>query len=303
MKYFASCIFLLLLCTANGQTFDDSSLWDNLPRDCGETRFDDIVTETVKDRIITGAEAKLGQFPWMARIGIKLGDGSKFFGCGGSLITKIFVVSAAHCGERANIVRLGQTYETNGTECDEKCNCAPPYQDIEIKNYIFEDFCRMSARNDLMLYELTKPAELNDYVQPICLPRISIPLSSLVGENVVTGGWGIQIATDPKSTPQNLMYIVVPVENIKKCIPLYEGFDRQTQFCLSNPNDKNVCSGDSGSAAVKFIKINGTTRAHLIGITSYGKENCNLSPVFTFVEYYLGSILRHVNNRHNKDLF
>ncbi|XP_018572103.1 chymotrypsinogen 2-like [Anoplophora glabripennis] len=256
----------------------------------------------MENRIINGSVAKLGQFPWMARIGTKYKDGSTYFICGASLITRTFLVSAAHCGEWVNIARLGQTYETNGTECDQNGACAPPYQDIKIKSYLFEDFCKRSFQNDIVLYQLDKPAELNDFVQPICLSRISIPLSSLVGENIITSGWGRQIRTDPTSNPQKLMYIAVPVQDMRKCIPLYYHFDRNTQFCLTRPNDKSVCFGDSGSGAVKFMKIDGERRAHLIGITSYVKKDCSLYPVFAFVENHLDRILIQINKHLHKNI-
>ncbi|XP_018572118.1 trypsin-2-like [Anoplophora glabripennis] len=302
MKYFALRILSLLFSTAYGQTSVNSTLWKNLPRDCGKTRFNDSVVEEMDDRIINGTEAKLGQFPWMARLGITRENASPIFFCGGSLISRIFVISAAHCTDMGDIVRLGQTYETDGTECDEKGDCAPPYQDIKIKSYIFEDFCRLSIRNDIMLLELDKPAELNDFVQPICLPRVSIPLSSLVGKNIITSGWGQQNGTDDTSYPQKLMYIIVSVQNMKKCIPLFPIFDRNSQFCLTRPNDKSVCFGDSGSGALKFIKIDGERRAHLIGITSYGGPDCTLYPIFTSVQYHIGRILIQINKHQHKNI-
>ena len=45
-------------------------------------------------RIIGGSEANAGDYPWFAR--------AKSIGCGGSLISSLFVLTAAHCGFTVN---------------------------------------------------------------------------------------------------------------------------------------------------------------------------------------------------------
>lgn len=61
------------------------------------------------DRIVGGFEASLGQFPWMTLLQYRSTDNHKklSFKCGGSLITKIHVLSAAHCVDiRGNSFKL-----------------------------------------------------------------------------------------------------------------------------------------------------------------------------------------------------
>lgn len=43
-------------------------------------------------RIINGAETRPGEFPWAAAIGL---DGMFF--CGGTVVSNLFVLTAAHC--------------------------------------------------------------------------------------------------------------------------------------------------------------------------------------------------------------
>jgi gram-positive specific serine protease len=51
-----------------------------------------------EDRIKGGKKAKVGQFPWMALLIYQDTDTKKIsYGCGGSLITPSFVLTAAHC--------------------------------------------------------------------------------------------------------------------------------------------------------------------------------------------------------------
>ena len=57
--------------------------------------------------IIGGEDTHLGQFPFLALVGKTTGRRTEW-DCGGSIINKWFVLSAAHCGTRVNLVRLGE---------------------------------------------------------------------------------------------------------------------------------------------------------------------------------------------------
>lgn len=48
------------------------------------------------DRIIGGTRAKLGQYPWLARLGYNR-TANITFECGGSLISKRHILTASHC--------------------------------------------------------------------------------------------------------------------------------------------------------------------------------------------------------------
>ena len=53
-------------------------------------------TRNTLENIVGGKNAKLGEFPYMALIGQEFG-GEIYYLCGGSLINKWYVLTAAHC--------------------------------------------------------------------------------------------------------------------------------------------------------------------------------------------------------------
>ncbi|XP_018579317.1 venom protease-like [Anoplophora glabripennis] len=263
----------------------------HLPKDCGRTRFDD-----GNPRIVGGIRAYLGQFPWMARIGIKQEKKEEWFFCGGSLINRYYVVSAAHCEETGNIVRLGESDTETPIDCDDFGDCAPPHQDIGIKAYKFANYCRTISENDIMLIELEEPAKLNEFVQPICLPTTNEVLSrSLVNEFVVLSGWGSVDGRNPLEGSKHLMYIIVPVTDFKTCKRTFPDITEGRQICMGQSRKgRNACNGDSGGSAAKAVKVNGVHRMYLFGVASYVQANCQGGAVYTNVPYYMDFILNGI---------
>ena len=54
---------------------------------------------------VGGVRAPFGEYPWMALLGydpLKKGGSDNFYLCGGSLINKHYVLTAAHCIDTRN---------------------------------------------------------------------------------------------------------------------------------------------------------------------------------------------------------
>ncbi|KTF91054.1 hypothetical protein cypCar_00030712 [Cyprinus carpio] len=108
------------------------------------------------DKIVGGYECEPYSQPWQA----SLNSGYHF--CGGSLVSEYWVVSAAHCYKSRVEVRLGEhnIVLNEGSEqfiSSEKVIRHPNYNSWTIDS-------------DIMLIKLSKPATLNQYVQPVALP-------------------------------------------------------------------------------------------------------------------------------------
>ena len=76
----------------HGRTHKNAGIVFSSSDQCGKT-FAGIT------RVVGGMDATLGEWPWQAWIHIN----GKGFSCGGSLITRQWVVTAAHCMVKTNV--------------------------------------------------------------------------------------------------------------------------------------------------------------------------------------------------------
>merc|ERR550539_1206542 len=118
---------------------------------CGETRTKS--REASQARIVGGHDTFFGQHPWQAAI-IKQSFLSKRISCGGALIGKRWVLTAAHCVHNSRIsdmkVRLG---EWNVREQSEKY----PHEDYSIEKVDkHPDYKPATFQNDLAVVRLSK---------------------------------------------------------------------------------------------------------------------------------------------------
>merc|ERR1711976_256912 len=144
----------------------------------------------VISNIVGGKKAKLGDFPYMALLGkIAQGDGKILYSCGGSLINKWYVLTAAHCvkkdnGELSppNEIVLGEHEVGRDPDCQKFKGsemCSPPKIARTVaKVIVHEKYVGTSDGNkhDIALLRLNESVPLIaenrqiSVVSPVCLP-------------------------------------------------------------------------------------------------------------------------------------
>ncbi|XP_013792869.2 venom serine protease-like, partial [Limulus polyphemus] len=110
------------------------------------------------------------------------------FICGGTIINKVSIVTAAHClvtqfGNRQNssiFVRVG-AHDIDNSGTDYQVN----------KVIVHKDYNYPSHYYDIGLILLSKPVEYNDEVQPLCIPELNKLNVNLNNKEVVVIGWGV----------------------------------------------------------------------------------------------------------------
>lgn len=265
-----------------------------LPRKCGDGPS--------LDRIIGGTPAPLGSHPWLALLGyLRPGAQEIEFLCGGSIISELYVLTAAHClhdsvleGTKLSLIRLGEWNTKTDPDCektlqgDEKC--VPPAQNFTAEEIITHpDYnTRVQFSDDIGLIRLNKPIDLSaGIVNAICLPPQNLDIKRISERRGSwAAGWGV---TENGSVSNILYHVGLPIVQIEQCktFDIFSGQLVDEQICAGGRAGQDSCRGDSGGPLIMsgpqgppFLQI---------GLVSYGPSPCGARPVpgvYTSISHY-----------------
>uniref|UniRef100_A0A8C0A5H1 Granzyme H n=1 Tax=Bos mutus grunniens TaxID=30521 RepID=A0A8C0A5H1_BOSMU len=225
----------------------------------------------LSEEIIGGHEAKPHSRPYMAFVQF-LGEKS-WKRCGGVLIQKDFVLTAAHCRGSSINVTLG----AHNIKQQERTQ-----QVIQVKRAIHHpDYNPKTFSNDIMLLQLERKAKQTSAVKPLSLPKAKAQVKP--GEVCSLAGWGKVALGTPATTLQE---VELTVQEDRVCESLNpRNYSRATQICVGDPRKvKTGFKGDSGGPLMCKKVVH--------GIFSYGKKNGTPPGVFTQVSHFLPWIKR-----------
>uniref|UniRef100_A0A8B9ZT91 Peptidase S1 domain-containing protein n=1 Tax=Anas zonorhyncha TaxID=75864 RepID=A0A8B9ZT91_9AVES len=202
-------------------------------------------------RIIGGEEAVPYSWPWQVSIQI-----SNEHICGGAVLAKEWVVTAAHCFNSKDLWMV----VTGLHDLTEQ----------EYRQYIIHpSFNKTTMDSDIALLQLAKPLEFNHYVRPVCLPaKDEVIQPSTV---CIVTGWG----THEEGMYKKLRQLEVPILVLDRCQTYYINLPSkvtQRMICAGFPLEegKDSCTqGDSGGPLV--CPSEDDSRFYTLhGITSWG---------------------------------
>ncbi|KAJ3647402.1 hypothetical protein Zmor_019281 [Zophobas morio] len=231
---------------------------------------------STESRIVGGNKTSIDEYTWMVLLQYESKNGTLWFGCGGSLITKRYVLTARHClSTTLKRVRVGEWNTTTNPDCAVSTfgsDCAPEVIDVPIERQIpYKD--KTSFRNDIGLLRLRREIEFGDFISPICLPTTPNEIGmSYTGKKLVVAGWGKTEAKVPSDVKLKLVVPVVPlaqcVAGLRKAFRTDEITLQESQICAGGEKGKDTCTGDSGGP----LMYRGI-RWYIAGIVSYGSNN------------------------------
>ncbi|XP_063096624.1 transmembrane protease serine 11B [Cavia porcellus] len=224
------------------------------------------------DRIKGGSNAQEGEWPWQASLKM---NGRHY--CGASLISELFLVTAAHCFRQTNNPKdFTVSFGTHVT---------PPYMQHDVQEImIHEGYVKGEHHDDIAIIRLTEKVVFKNDVHRVCLPEATQTL--LPGEGVVVTGWGA-LSYDGKF-PVLLQKAPVKIIDTNTCNSeeAYYGMIQDTMLCAGYMEGNiDACQGDSGGP---LVHPNSRNIWYLVGIVSWGDEcgKINKPGVYTRVTAY-----------------
>uniref|UniRef100_A0A4W4HKU7 Coagulation factor IX n=1 Tax=Electrophorus electricus TaxID=8005 RepID=A0A4W4HKU7_ELEEL len=224
-----------------------------------ETRVVPVIPEI---RIIGGSQASPGEIPWQVALVVR--STQQVF-CGGSILSELWVVTAAHClKERkdAFFVRVGEldVSRSEGTE-----------QDLEVEKAVLHpryDPAVSAYNHDVALLRLRAAVLFSDQVRPVCLGPKAFTDALLHSDTLaMVSGWGrLRFHGRPAGALQK---IEVPYVERSECKDSSSDRITQYMFCAGYADGaKDACQGDSGGPHASRFR----DTWFLTGIVSWGEE-------------------------------
>ncbi len=215
-------------------------------------------TRPVSGLIVGGENATPGEFPFL--VSVQTRTGSHF--CGGSLIDKRWVLTAAHCltpGEESSVQIVVGVHDRSDTAGSQTIKA------VRIVNHPLYGNAPVDMDYDFSLVELE-----NDAVHdPIALNTSSLDIpedDQMLAVPSITAGWGA--TREGGRLPNILQKVTVPLVSAKKCSKAYPGQITNRMICAGlDQGGKDSCQGDSGGPL--FVRDN-QDRALLVGVVSWG---------------------------------
>jgi len=195
--------------------------------------------------------------------------------CGGSLIARNLVLTAAHCKGHFSKVEIGRYDTANNLEDYEVFN--------SLSTIVHPEFDKDYIRNDFMIIRLDRDS---------AYPHVNLNQNKYIPESLTVFGWGVT-ASDGSSYRGPLLETSVnyipnsQCKNSEGSIDFtwgsYYGLIKDNMLCASAPSTDS-CFGDSGGPLI--IKGNDSNDDIQVGIVSwgFGCANPNFPGVYARVD-------------------
>uniref|UniRef100_A0A182N5Z8 Peptidase S1 domain-containing protein n=1 Tax=Anopheles dirus TaxID=7168 RepID=A0A182N5Z8_9DIPT len=196
--------------------------------------------------IFGGQNSTPGKWPWHASITHRTGSTFNVV-CGGSIIDKDTILTAAHCLHSAHgIIATNRVLLHVGRN-------QLSVNDVQTRSYVPEEFFihpgyrQHHIKDDIALIKLANHVEITDYIQPVCVWPATDSQDEVVGKLGTVIGFGLK---DTTAMSDVLLEAEVPVVDLWDCLESNrDAFGSQlsrTMLCAGGRDSVGPCNGDSG---------------------------------------------------------
>jgi secreted trypsin-like serine protease len=217
-------------------------------------------------KIINGELAVAYQFPFLVQLFNKTGS---YYFCGGSMISPLHILTAAHCiyGASASELQIwgGGLSRDVGYKINVQAIFQHPYYNPD------------TLANDIAVIKIGSAFPQTYGIRSVKLPTVT----AAVGVTLTATGFG-SIVPGGGTYPDDLMYVDITVISSTQCSS-YFSITAATMICAYDVN-QGTCYGDSGGPLVAGSKTTATQH----GVVSFVSANgCATAPsVFARVSYF-----------------
>lgn len=253
-----------------------------------------LAQQTDDGRIVGGQEATPGEWPWQVAL-VRKNQSDMYQGqfCGGSIIARTWVLTAAHCVEDSTISDLDVVAGIHDLKVPD-----PNYRRVALAEIIVHPGWNTDTNdNDIALLRLKTPIDeraASGSTLPIKFAKLPPgSIGSLAGVTTTVTGWGNR-TPGGNNFPARLHEVEVGVITNAECNSDYGGGITENMLCAGVPGGgKDSCQGDSGGP---LVYKNGS-QWQQVGVVSFG-IGCarpEYPGVYARVSRYLGWIASYTN--------
>ena len=258
------------------------------------------------------------KWPWMVSFGMDIGfqgavshnplDGQSWKNfCGGVIVNRRTIVTAAHCFKDGHLdIRTGDEFLNDGQDtfqAQHQINTVikhPNYQDS-----IFFDVAIVFTTDDIEFHERTRP---------ICLPQSEQAENEIKGHSAYLAGWGLEDEWKHRYN-DSLLDTKLTIMPNDYCQQFYKGATLNSSVICAGDEAGSAgsCPGDSGGPLMKFDYEASCYK--LVGTLHGSKDKCDEEDnvldepgLYTRLEdpdifSFLQKALRYIDNAHYNAMY
>ncbi|KAM3956808.1 venom serine protease-like [Aphomia sociella] len=236
---------------------------------------------TKQTRIVGGHETAVNEYPMM--VGLVHRDIIQIK-CGGVIIHKRYVLTAAHCEENLELTNLAVVVGEHNVDTADS-SAAKGYRVMDIIVHL--QYNSSSYINDIAILVTESEIQFGPLVGPVCLPY-KYADDDMSGDTLTVLGWGTTFIGGPKSNV--LLKADLSVMEQDQCRNKFPALGPE-QICTYTPG-KDACQDDSGGPLLYTDPTTGLV--FNIGVVSYGRYcaskgepgvNTRVSEFLSWIEY------------------
>ncbi|KAK0084919.1 hypothetical protein PV325_006121 [Microctonus aethiopoides] len=240
--------------------------------------------------IVGGTKAEPKEFPHMAAVGFNSKSVGIIWLCGGTLVSELFVLSAAHCTYALGMgnaawIRVGDLILKSDVD-----DARPQVRRI-VKRIRYPDYKKPLEYHDIALLKMERPVKFDAWVRPSCLPSFG-EVENV--EKAIATGWG-RVDWADEDGSDHLLKVTLPIVPHRICnssfgsavdYKLNRGIIDEWQICAGEEG-RDTCQGDSGGP-LTIYDPQFTCMYDVIGVTSLGRLcGSEIPGVYTRVYNYI----------------